>query len=203
MIIDDFYKDPEEFREWALQQEFLDEGNYPGIRTRGMQQNEHWADYIEEITGIDICRNSWHNMSQNGAIQCIGAGATTWIHADISNEWSGVVYLNPDPPPMSGTSFYRHRKTGSVKYGDSNFGLEDSRILNHNGEGKDPHLNNWEVTDVVENKFNRLILFRAGLWHCQTNFTFFGNDVNDSRLTQTFFFNSTSWDGPNILEGYE
>ena len=45
-------------------------------------------------------------MSQNGAIQCIGAGATTWIHADISNEWSGVVYLNPDPPPMSGKSLY-------------------------------------------------------------------------------------------------
>ena len=34
IIIDDFYSNPEEVREFALQQEFFVEGNFPGHRTK-------------------------------------------------------------------------------------------------------------------------------------------------------------------------
>lgn len=33
LIIDDFYSNPEEVREFALEQEFKVRGNYPGMRT--------------------------------------------------------------------------------------------------------------------------------------------------------------------------
>ena len=34
LIIDDFYSNPEEVRDFALQQEFFVEGNFPGFRTK-------------------------------------------------------------------------------------------------------------------------------------------------------------------------
>ena len=46
----------------------------------------------------------------------------------------------------------------------------------------------WEMTDFVGNKYNRLILYRGDNFH--TSLDYFGRDINDGRLFQTFFFNT-------------
>ena len=56
IIIDDFYSNPEEVREFALQQEFFVEGNFPGHRTKSFL-----SDGIKE-TIQDILRPCMENI---------------------------------------------------------------------------------------------------------------------------------------------
>lgn len=46
----------------------------------------------------------------------------------------------------------------------------------------------WEMTDFVGNKYNRLIMYRGDNFH--TSLDYFGRDMYDGRLFQTFFFNT-------------
>ena len=48
IIVDDFYNDPHETREFALQQEFNVIGNYPGFRSKPFY-NQSVVDLIQDI----------------------------------------------------------------------------------------------------------------------------------------------------------
>ena len=51
IVVDDFYNDPYETREFALQQEFNVVGNYPGHRTKQFY-NESVVNLIQDIVLI-------------------------------------------------------------------------------------------------------------------------------------------------------
>ena len=46
----------------------------------------------------------------------------------------------------------------------------------------------WEMTDYVANKYNRIVLYRGNLYHASLDY--FGNNIQNGRLFQTFFFNT-------------
>ena len=46
----------------------------------------------------------------------------------------------------------------------------------------------WDMTAMVGNVYNRLVLYRGDLFH--SSLDYFGNDKHDGRLFQTFFFNT-------------
>ena len=46
----------------------------------------------------------------------------------------------------------------------------------------------WELVDRLANKYNRLVLYRA--YHFHMSLDYFGQDLYDGRLFQTFFFNT-------------
>ena len=46
----------------------------------------------------------------------------------------------------------------------------------------------WELVDRLANKYNRLVLYRADHFHMSLDY--FGQDLYDGRLFQTFFFNT-------------
>ena len=46
----------------------------------------------------------------------------------------------------------------------------------------------WELTDYISNKFNRLILYDASMFH--KSLDYFGKDKYNGRLFQVFFFNT-------------
>ena len=46
----------------------------------------------------------------------------------------------------------------------------------------------WEMTTMIGNKFNRLILYRGNMFH--SSLDYFGSNKENGRLFQTFFFNS-------------
>ena len=48
IIVDDFYNDPHETREFALQQEFNVVGNYPGFRSKPFY-NQSVVNLIQDI----------------------------------------------------------------------------------------------------------------------------------------------------------
>ena len=46
----------------------------------------------------------------------------------------------------------------------------------------------WEMSDRLGNVYNRLVLYRGGLYHVSLDY--FGKDMHDGRLFQVFFFNT-------------
>lgn len=84
--------------------------------------------------------------------------AKTWVHKDADSQWAGVLYLTPNAPAEAGTGIFTEPKPGE-----------------------------FELQDVVANKYNRLVLYRGDLLHSSL-LSGFGDSVETGRLTQVFFF---------------
>ena len=187
IIIDNFYNDPLETRELALQQEFGVKGNYPGMRTESFV-NQSVFDVIQKAiftAGGKITR--WDTDQYNGSFQYTTSRDRSWIHADQTTKWAGVCYLTPTPPLSSGTGLFRHIQTGIESAPKNNNGEYDFDLLDKIYlDAQD--MTKWEMTDRLANKFNRLVLHRGDFFHMSLDY--FGQDKYDGRLFQTFFFDT-------------
>ena len=174
IIIDDFYSNPDAVRKFALSQEFSVKGNYPGARTKPFFTDdvkhaiEHYMQFAGKIT------NTFEHSGYTGAFQIATANDRTWVHSDPHNMWAGVCYLTPDAPQSGGTGLFRHKATG-----------EHTRITTDH-EGYD--YTKYELFDRIGNKYNRLILYRGDLFHASLDY--FGDNYENGRLFQTFFFDT-------------
>jgi hypothetical protein len=177
IIVDNFYVNPDNVRNFALSQEFSVKGNYPGARTKPFITNdvkeaiEHNMQFACKITD---CLNHNPDAAYSGAFQITTAQDRTWIHADHHNMWAGVCYLTPDAPCSGGTGLYRHKATGQ------------HALIDQDHEGYD--YTKWELFDRIGNKYNRLIIYPGKLFHASLDY--FGNNNQNGRLFQTFFFNT-------------
>lgn len=179
IVVDSFYSNPHEVREAALNMEYTEAGNYPGFRTEPLT-NDGTKEAIQNILQEPI--RNWHD---SGRFQICTAPQRSWIHAD-KNDWAALVFLSEDAPLSSGTSFYKHKSSGSFGSNglDENMVDFDGMPLNIPGyHYSDPY--EWEFVDRVANRFNRLIIFRGNLWHKSDDY--FGEDLNNGRLFQLFF----------------
>lgn len=177
IIIDDFYSNPDSVRNFALSQEFNVTGNFPGSRTKEFLTGDvkEAIEFNMQFAGkVTDWMNHDPETSYTGAFQLATANDRTWIHADYYNMWAGVVYLTPDAPFTGGTGLYRHKATNEF------------RRINSNYEGND--YTKWDLFDRIGNKYNRMIIYRGDLFHASLDY--FGNNLQDGRLFQTFFFNT-------------
>lgn len=94
------------------------------------------------------------------------------VHNDTPNELAAIIYLEPDAPFDTGTSFYRHIETGATKMGKL---LTDVDKVDCYDRDK------WEEIDRIGNVYNRCVIFDANRYHCATKYT-------GDRVFQTFFF---------------
>lgn len=176
LVIDNFYTNPDNVRSFALEQPFDVKGNYPGSRTKPYLPDDvknaiqYWMSFAGKIT------DWFENTGYTGAFQLATAQDRTWIHSDHFNMWAGVCYLTPNAPHTGGTALYRHKETGLHRR------TEGKEI----GDGYD--YTKWDKFDVIGNKYNRLILYRADLFHASVDY--FGDNIHNGRLFQTFFFNT-------------
>ena len=188
LTIDNFYNNPDEVRAFALEQDFGVKGNYPGQRTKSFLSDttkEYIARHLKELHG----EPEWpeNEDSYCGAFQYTTAADRTWIHADGWNNWAGVWYGTPNAPLSGGTAIFKHKATGLIRTprladGTINQELLDRVYLDCQDITK------WEVVDRVGNVYNRLVLYHGDLFHASLDY--FGRDINDGRLFQTFFFNT-------------
>ena len=178
IVTDEFYQDPISVREFALRQDFSVKGNYPGARTQAFLHDGLGA-AIQSIVRIPI--TYWPLDNYNGAFPFSLEADRTWVHADQTTLWAGVVYLTPSAPPGAGTAFFRHNETGCDTY-PADDGLRQKCDRDASA------FNRWSITDQISNRFNRLILFRGQRFHCSQGH--FGNSKENGRLFQTFFFNT-------------
>jgi len=173
IIVDNFYEEPDLVRDFALTREYVVQGNYPGYRTVSYATIE-LRDRIEKIVSpfakishFDIGPNTY-----NGAFQYTTQDGKSWIHQDETTDWGGIIYLTPDAPFTSGTSFYEPKIPMTFEEGNS--------------WGRD--LTKWNLIDRIGNRYNRLILFNSKRWHMSMDY--FGKGLADGRLFQVFFFST-------------
>jgi hypothetical protein len=107
-IVDNFYKDPDAVRQFALQQEFFDDPGYIGRRTRKQFFLPGTKEAFEDIMGEKITQ--WEEYGMNGRFQHNWSGEKLVYHCD-AQKWAAMIYLSPDAPPECGTTMWRHRKT--------------------------------------------------------------------------------------------
>jgi len=186
-IIDNFYYDVEAVREFALQQDFSVRGNYPGPRTQTFL-NDSMKDTIERVVSPFYGKvNYWSEEQYTGAYQYTTSRDRSWIHADQTTKWAGVCYLTPNAPLSAGTGLFRHKETGLTMAPRNEDGSYNKELL---GEiYKDSQdMTKWELVDRLANVYNRLILYRGDHFHMSLDY--FGQDLYDGRLFQTFFFDT-------------
>ncbi len=191
IIIDNFYNNAVDTRNYILTQEFSVRGNYPGQRTISYA-NEHLKETIQKyvepfggkITDFPIPKEDGSDTSKiyNGSFQYTTSRDRSWIHIDGHNNWAGVLYLTPEAPLSSGTTFY--------KFYDGTTCKRDMELLENKEEIDkcSQDLTKWEKVDQVGNVFNRLILFNADRFHMSMDY--FGNTKENGRLIQVFFFST-------------
>lgn len=180
IVIDNFYENPIEIRNFALSQEFTTAEYYPGIRTKSFAsiniknkiQNIIYP-FGGKITNFPLYKGD------NGSFQLATSYNRSWIHNDSNDmNWAGIVYLTPNAPINSGTSFYKHIHGFSTN--------DEKCIINPNIEINGNDYSQWELVDRVGNVFNRLVIFNSTRYHSSTDY--FGKDLHDGRLFQVFFF---------------
>jgi hypothetical protein len=199
IIIDDFYSNPDEIRQIALNLKYPNppgEYTYPGKNSEGNYYPKEIHTKFETILNrklIPAEPNGYFRLSleQDNFKQD--------IHVDPVWEFGAVCYLNLPEQSIDegGTSFWVHKKTKLEKCPDNNeeaksYGFSNAREAwwtTVYGEGLDR--NNWDRYLLSPMKYNRIVIFRTNLWHSH-NYNF-GNTLENGRLVQLFFFNPTDW----------
>lgn len=175
IVIDDFYKHPDKIRDFALKQNFKAHPEYhKGKRTDAVYRFPNLKSRFEEILGCKI--RNWEHYGVNCCFQSCIAGEQLVYHFD-EQQYAGIIYLTPDAPPETGTTFYRSKITKNMKLNN------DFHVIFKTGflDGTQ-----FDVVDVVGNKYNRLVLFDAQMIHAASEY--FGNSIENGRLFQMFFF---------------
>jgi len=187
IVVDDFYNDVDAVREMALGMEFGVRGNYPGQRTVQVY-NEGVKSLIQAIISPYAGKiTAWEQYEYTGAFQYTTQRDRSWIHADQTTKWAGVCYLTPDAPLSGGTGLFRHKATGwttAPRKDDGSYNEEGLALIGQDSQD----MTKWEMTNFVGNVYNRLILYPGDLFH--TSLDYFGKDMYDGRLFQTFFFDT-------------
>ena len=187
LIVDDFYQNVDEVREFVLNQEFDVRGNYPGQRTKSFA-NDHLKEHLNTLIRPFAGEITyWSDDEYNGAYQYTTQYERSWIHADSTTTWAALVYLTPDAPISGGTGLFRHKRTGLESAPILPDGERDDKLLDSiYVDSQD--LTKWEMTDRLANKYNRLVMYRGDLFHMSLDY--FGTNKENGRLFQTFFFST-------------
>ena len=173
LIVDDFYSNPDSVRDFALQQEFKVQGNFPGLRTATFLTPDVKETVQSVIWNVAGEVTNWNESDGlTGSFELATAANRSWILTDHFITWAGVLYLTPNPPHTGGTGLFRHRATGAT--------------MSHQlAEYESQDMTKWDLVDTIGNKYNRLAMYRSDLFH--TSLDYFGHDLHTGRLFQLFF----------------
>ena len=158
IIIDNFLENVDEIREEALLLDYTkslpNSGGWKGFRC--LNGNVVTFDLHEKIKDKLIeLDTKFNNCEMRGFFHYTldehNLGKEN-VHRDYGFDYAGVLYLTPNPPKNSGTSFYDDLNT-EIGY--------------------------------LENVYNRLVIYSANELHSLKQS--FGDNINNSRLTFTFF----------------
>jgi len=189
-IIDDFFDDPMAIVQYALEQEYLPdpENKWPGVRTDSMHNlNQNLFEQINSkllrifYPGVKysyICGCFFQKVPAN-----FNSG---WIHRDESIV-SGIIYLNPNPNPNSGTTIYKCKTpwatVNNIKEKQKAYSLQTNDM-----DAMEKNNSQFRESIIVKNEFNRLIAFDGHTHHGANDFDQIYS--NEERLTIAFFIYS-------------
>lgn len=188
IITDDFYQDVDSVRNFALEQEFDVKGNYPGQRTKTFWDWPGLRESIQNIVRHAGGNITYYESEYTSNFQYTTKHDQSWIHPDTGTMWAGVCYLTPNAPVSGGTGIFRHKETGLSRPPRLENGKMDSEWLEEHCWPVSRDFSKWDMTAMVGNVYNRLVLYRGDLFH--SSLDYFGEGLEDGRLFQTFFFDT-------------
>tara|TARA_B100000131_G_scaffold42392_1_gene38155 strand:- start:39 stop:704 length:666 start_codon:yes stop_codon:yes gene_type:complete len=212
-IVDDFFLDPNAIRDFALSLDYPMVGShYPGKRSNFLHEVDfkffnYFGNKIFSLFGTPPLQ--W---GMNVNFQKIEPYAEDkwdrknrgWIHKDNQSTkniegsiFGGIVYLNPNPDPDTGTSIYKTKRgfTFSSQYEmGQKMKLYGGEELDDNEYNKvyDETNEQFVETIKVDNVYNRLLLFSGNTYHGMRTIG------TEERLTLPFFcVNTGDFQAPN------
>lgn len=203
VAVDGFYPNPNEVRRAALRRTFMEVDDIVGWRTRPYFPPRIHA-RLERVFRVKICEwdadpddlelangSFFIALSQGKHAEAVG------IHADDPVNWTTVlVYLTPNAPVDTGTSFWQHKNTRLTSWPTP----KDARrlgvrihelraILHRDGIIR----SRWREVDRIGNVYNRAVLFPSSVLHSATRH--FGKDKRRGRVFQLFRFRAARTPG--------
>ncbi|MDB4345213.1 hypothetical protein OAA32_00240 [bacterium] len=214
VIEDNFYPNPDEVREKALELFF-----HPG--TKGRKINFAGARSICSFSAQNriYCRNRISKLINRNIVAFPAETSNSaftlglnknplpnWVHHDQANitekkiaeldcqMFAAVCYLSPNPPRGYGTGLFRHIKN------KSNWVLPNTKLgKKPTFKGEWPGCTEFALHTYADNLYNRIIVYPARYWHAPYD-AGFGHDRKTGRLIQVFFFNAEK---SCVERGYE
>ena len=175
-IVDNFYADPDQVRQFALSVEFKEDIRwYKGKRSTNCYHPDGIVEAFENIIGQKIVNFS--PSTPNGCFQITKATDPQVYHHDLQ-KWAAMIYLTPDAPIESGTRLIRS-KINQASHINSP-GIDQAFAGGFLDSTK------FEVVDSAGNLYNRLVIMDAQNIHSAG--PYFGQDNDTGRLTHLFFF---------------
>ncbi|MDK2123693.1 DUF6445 family protein [Parachitinimonas caeni] len=166
---------------------------WPGWRFHDVLTPEELGGLEEWVKQVTGSRRLWVEQAGVGArVDCNvaqlvgGKDSGPRPHTDSRDlcRYAAVIYLHPDPPADSGTSFYRLRyPNGAI--GGNLVPAPYRNLVDALGVSKLPP-QAWHEELRIKNVFNRLLLYKANLVHSAT--AYFGEAERERRLTTVFFW---------------
>ena len=201
MIIDNFLPTPTIVKHWATSQEYYNciqytemykiHTDWPGRRTDNVLDLDY--DYANIIFNEIALLTNHHYGIKNISIKSYFQLTTkndgdSWVHQDNNTAVAGILYLNPNPPANSGTTLYHCNDVAKWEsYMSTGEGYNELKKINRL-ENKNLYEELFTPIDNIGNVFNRLVLYPGTAYHKSNDY--FGNDINDGRLTQVFFISN-------------
>ena len=188
IIIDNFLDDPDRVRLDALSLDFdLIQESVPGVRTSSALVGDHQTEVetkIKTILGGEIV---WDWTQASFKFQSCKLGTKTWVHKDSpeedQGEWAGILFLTPITNHDAGTACYLSKESCYQYYLDHQDEYSFEETISPE---------KFEYQPIIDmgagNVYNRLVLYRGKVLDHSSILPGFGDTLETSRLTQTFFF---------------
>ena len=180
-IVDDFFEDPDGIVEMAESMKYYtpNTGNWPGTRTKNLHvEDKRFFNYFGQKLHLLFYESPPEYWNLQCHFQLIDPFCEDkyskknrgWIHKDIDTWFGGIVYLQKDPEPDTGTSAYRVKRGFSHQFADE-INIKEMQYRSENvddaeyDKAYDAMRNQFEETVSIANVYNRFVLFNNVTHH--------------------------------------
>lgn len=188
-VLDNFLDEPDKMRSLALSLPYHKnpEGRWPGVRSEPLRIiNKDISDrLVGKVLSLFFLKDpGWYVQAHFQKVgNHYGKG---WVHTDAPYMMTGIIYLDPNPAPNSGTAILEKKYLDSTcKNLAAKENFYKGLITEQEAEpARNENNCNFSKSIVIESKYNRLLCFDSHLLHSAGEFC----GHNDSeRLTLVFF----------------
>jgi hypothetical protein len=177
-VIDNFFESPKIWRYFALKQEFLsnESSNFLGNQTRLLSDlnvsmfHSVAGKLIKHMVGY----SSFKHLEMSFRMVNTSCGKEPIHQDDPKFNMAGLIYLNINPPPGSGTTIYTLLEPTNNNYQEFSSSPENRHEQQY-----------FKKNMTIQNVFNRCVIYSPLEWRSNDNF--FGSEKDNSRLTLNFF----------------
>lgn len=174
IVIDDFYSDPDAVRQKALSKKYEEPPNKSARLAKTAVCNDSEMRAMCELVQPYVKETDIAALGILFRYTLADTVKKAYCHVDGCT-YAGIVYLSLPEHCAGGTTIFKHKPTG-----DEIFNPQHEHMYDFFDESQ------WDIIKEVNMVYNRLVMYPGQLFHSITP-VFFGDNINNARLTQNIF----------------